>query len=388
MTEHRHDTTTELEAEFSTQRIQRAERISIGNSQREIAGVSSRPAARPRLGFAGVGWIGRNRLEAIARSGLGEIVAIHDPVTAAAEQACESVKRIAASGDTARHTADETHCIADFDALLDLELDGIVLATPSALHAEQAIAALQRGHAVFCQKPLGRNSFETRSVIDAARAADRLLHVDLSYRFTTGMQKIRDLIGCGELGRIYAVQAEFHNAYGPDKAWFYDPALSGGGCLLDLGIHLVDLALWCLDFPVVTSATGQLLNGQPVSGPAAARVEDYAAAQLLLDETVSMQLACSWKAPAGADAEISLTFFGDKGGARFANINGSFYHFKAEHFLPDRSRRTLASPPDEWGGRAAIAWAQRLATSSSFDPAIEHLSSVAETLDRIYGRVP
>ena len=66
------------------------------------------------------------------------------------------------------------------------------------------------------------------------------------------------------LGRTYAVDLVFHNAYGPDKAWFYDPALSGGGCVMDLGVHLVDLALWALDFPAVTKVSSTFVAGWPV----------------------------------------------------------------------------------------------------------------------------
>ena len=132
--------------------------------------------------------------------------------------------------------------VGTLDDLVDLEVDGVVIATPSAMHAEQSIRALERGAAVFCQKPLGRTAAEVRAVVDAARAADRLLGVDLSYRFTEGMRRVRDLVRSGELGRVYAVDLVFHNAYGPDKPWFYDPALSGGGCVMDLGVHLVDLA--------------------------------------------------------------------------------------------------------------------------------------------------
>jgi predicted dehydrogenase len=336
--------------------------------------VATPVAARPKLGFAGVGWIGRNRMEAIATSGWGEVAAVFDPNAEAAEKAAGAVQ----GGE----------CVPEFDALLERELDGIVIATPNALHAEQAIAALRSGKAVFCQKPLGRNAAETRAVIDAAREADRLLHVDLSYRFTAGMQRIRELIRTGALGRIYAIEAVFHNAYGPDKPWFYDARLSGGGCLLDLGVHLVDLALWSLDFPEVTHVVGHLLNRAPVSSDGTRRVEDYAAAQLLLARGASLQLACSWQTPAGCEADIRLTFFGSGGGARFANLNGSFYDFAAEHFLPDRSRQLLASAPDAWGGRAAVQWCKQLGDSAAFDPSIESLNTVADTLDRIYGRHP
>jgi predicted dehydrogenase len=331
---------------------------------------SDRPS-RPRLGFAGVGWIGRSRLEAIADSEVAEISAIADTTPTAL---------IAAAAHAPDAAAVET-----FDELLALDLDGVVIATPNALHATQTIAALRAGCAVFCQKPLARNAGETQLVLEAAAAADRLLGVDLSYRHTAGMQAIKRLIAAGELGDIYAVELVFHNAYGPDKPWFYDRAMAGGGCLLDLGVHLVDLALWCLDFPVVTHATGQLLaQGQPWRDGGA--VEDYAAGQLATSTGTSIQLTCSWHAPAGCDARIGATFFGTKGGAGFRNVDGSFLDFVAEHFLPDRSRRPLAAPPDEWGGRAAVAWAHQLAASRAFDPAARHLQCVADTLDRLYGR--
>ena len=71
--------------------------------------------------------------------------------------------------------------------------------------------ALEAGVAVFCQKPLGRNAGEVRAVVDAARAADRLLAVDLSYRYTEGMWQIVDLVRNGTLGRIYAIDMIFHS---------------------------------------------------------------------------------------------------------------------------------------------------------------------------------
>jgi predicted dehydrogenase len=338
-----------------------------------VASACRPGVVRPRLGFAGLGWIGQHRLQAIARSGLAEIAAIYDPVP----EAAAAVAQLAPSAPT----------VADFDDLLGADLEGIVIATPSALHARQAQAALRDGKAVFCQKPLGRNAAETTEVIAAARTADRLLGVDLSYRFTAGMQRIRELVRSGALGPIYAIEAVFHNAYGPDKAWFYDAQLSGGGCLLDLGIHLVDLALWCLDFPAVTAVAGHHLYRE-AAAVNRSRVEDYSAAQLLLAGDISVQLACSWRAPAGCDAHIELTFFGRAGGASFRNVGGSFYDFVAEQFRPDRTRVSLATPPDAWPGRAAVAWCQALSSSPAFDPAVEKLTDVARTLDRIYAAAP
>ncbi|HYG35464.1 MAG TPA: Gfo/Idh/MocA family oxidoreductase, partial [Clostridia bacterium] len=145
----------------------------------------------PRLGFLGVGWIGRHRLEAIAQSGAAEVAGIADASAALAAEAAERVP--------------SAKVASTFEDLVGMGIDGVVIATPSALHAEQAAAALARGVPVFCQKPLGRTAQETRAVIEAARQADLLLGVDLSYRFMSGVRQIHELCRSGELGEIYAV---------------------------------------------------------------------------------------------------------------------------------------------------------------------------------------
>lgn len=335
--------------------------------------LQDRPAAglKPRIGFIGTGWIGRNRMEAMIASGHIEAAVVADPAEAAAQ--------------AARELAPGAELAGRFEELLSMGLDGIVIATPSALHAGQAIQALEAGAAVFCQKPLGRTAAEARAVVHAARANDRLLCVDLSYRFTEALRAIREQVQAGALGRVYAADLVFHNAYGPDKAWFYDRALSGGGCLIDLGVHLVDLALWMLDFPEVVSASGALYAKGRRLKPGEATVEDYAVATLELEGGRTARIACSWNLDAGRDAVISAEFLGEGGGARFENIDGSFYDFRAES-LRRTARESLAEPPDAWGGRAAVDWARRLGEGNRFDPEAERLVDVAQVLDQIYGR--
>lgn len=326
--------------------------------------------ARPRIGFLGVGWIGRNRMEAMLDTGLIETVAIADALSDNRGAACLLAPN-AASLDS-------------LDALLEEQsLDGIVIATPSALHAQQSIRALERGISVFCQKPLGRDLNEVRAVIDAARAADRLLGVDLSYRGTAGMRAIRDRVTAGDLGEVHAIDLTFHNAYGPDKPWFYDPSLSGGGCMMDLGVHLIDLALWALDFPEVESIDADLFSkGRPLTDRAA-QVEDYGVATIRLAGGKVVRIACSWHLHAGQDAAIAAEFYGDQGGAAFRNVGGSFYDFSAELFH-GTARETLSMPCDPWGGQMAAAWIQQLARSPQFDPDCERLAAVATVLDGIY----
>ena len=322
---------------------------------------------KPRIGFLGTGWIGRHRMEAILATGLVEPVAISDPSPEMVAQA--------------QALAPGAKVVDGLDAMLALAPDGVVIATPSALHAEQSVRALESGAAVFCQKPLGRSAAEAQAVVDAARRADRLLGVDFSYRFTDAMARIGELVRSGALGHVHAVDLVFHNAYGPDKPWFYDRAQSGGGCVMDLGVHLVDLALWCLGFPDVESVSSQLFaDGAPLRGDA---VEDFALATIGLAGGTAVRLACSWRAQAGRDADISATFYGREGGAGFRNVGGSFYDFVGERYR-GTSAEPLSSPPDPWGGRAAADWARRLAAGERFDPRSDELVAVSAVIDRIY----
>src|SRR3954454_8408482 len=203
-------------------------------------------------------------MAAMLGTGEAKAVAICDPNAEMAAQAQE--------------LAPDAQMVGSFDELLACEPDGVVIATPSALHAAQCIRAFEHGAAVFCQKPLGRDAAEVEAVLAAAERADRLLGVDLSYRHTAAMQAIRERVRAGELGEVFAADLTFHNAYGPGAGWFWDPRLSGGGCLIDLGVHLVDLALWLFDFTEPTDVSAVLLrDGCPVQPD---QVENYAAGEI------------------------------------------------------------------------------------------------------------
>jgi predicted dehydrogenase len=325
----------------------------------------------PRLGFLGLGWIGQHRMQAVLDEQAGQVVAFADPSPQARERAQQAVPQAAAA--------------STLEELWQHELDGVVIATPSALHAPQALACLKRGLAVFCQKPMARTAAENAAIVEAARKADRLLACDLSYRYTEAMRRVRNCVVEGEIGSVYAVDLVFHNAYGPDKSWARDPELAGGGCAIDLGIHLVDLALWVLGFPEVTGVSSRLYaRGERLPAGSHA-VEDYAVAQIDLAGGAFVRMACSWNLPFGRDAAIEAHFHGTQGGAAMTNVDGSFYDFAAARFLGTQ-RFPLAEPPDAWGGRAIVDWARRLGAGARYDRSIETIVQVATVLDRIYGR--
>lgn len=323
----------------------------------------------PKLGFLGVGWIGKNRLEALTAERLTEDIAICDPHQPSVENTLKSVPSAKVS--------------ESFNELLESDVDGIVIATPSALHSKQAIQALERGKAVFCQKPLGRDLSETKAVVHAAQQADKLLAVDYSYRFTQGIAAVKEVLEQERLGKIFAVEAVFHNAYGPDKAWFYDPGLSGGGCLIDLGSHLVDLLFYLFKAPSIDVRYANLLaQGRPLVSRGE-RVEDFAEAQLKTSTGISIHLACSWKLSVGKDAQIALKIYGTEGGVSFHNVNGSFYDFQTDIYTQN-NLQTIVSPPDDWGGRAIQNWGRQLIKGNQFNPENYELIKSAALLEEIY----
>jgi predicted dehydrogenase len=340
-----------------------------GEKRPTISAQSSR--SLPRLGFLGVGWIGRHRLESMAAGAGATIGAVADSDFAVAERVASNHAGAVA--------------VPSIKDLIKLKLDGIVVATPTALHTEQTIALLESGAAVFCQKPLGRNVDEVSQAIHAAHRANRLLGVDMSYRFVRGIKRIKQLVSAGAIGEVYAFDLVFHNAYGPDKSWYYDARLSGGGCVIDLGIHLVDLALWILDFAPVRQVSSRLfVQGKPWR-KSDRPLEDYAVARLDFYGGATANLACSWNLPAGKDAVIGMSVFGTKGGLGIHNTGGSYFDFRTEQYHGTASE-VLDEAPDAWGGGAALAWFEQLAISSAYDVKINQAQKVAEVIDAIYER--
>ena len=112
-------------------------------------------------------------------------------------------------------------------------------------------------------------------------------------------------------------------------------------------------------------------------------MEDYASASFMLDNAVDVRLACSWRLNAGQSAIIEASFYGTEGGASLRNVEGSFYELQAERF-DGTTAEVLADGSDSWGGRAAAAWAVRLAGDPAYDPSADEFVRVAAVIDAIY----
>lgn len=171
----------------------------------------------------------------------------------------------------------------------DPEVDAVVIATPSHLHEEQARAALESGKFVLCEKPLAVTAEGTRKVLDSP-GSERRLMVGMNQRFRADAGALRSFVAGGELGEVFYVRAGWLNRReGPSRrTWRQLKRGAGGGALVDLGIQMLDLCLWILDYPEPGRITAHLHRR---SG---AEVEDSASLLLELADGRVVNLEVSW----------------------------------------------------------------------------------------------
>jgi len=330
---------------------------------RKAAGTSIRPL---QLGVIGSG-IDHPDLQALQETGRVVCKAVHDPI---------------ASNISAGEASGIRQC-SRIEELLNSDLDGVIVASPRVLHISHCIAALQSGKAVFVQKPLARSAAETAAVLDVARSVDRLIAVDFPYRHIVGANELRRLIKDGQLGQVFTADLIFHGVFGHERPWFYECASGGGGCVMDVGVHLVDLALGLLG-DCVTGISSNLYRQGAKLHPPYEMVEDYATAEFFLGET-QVRLACSWNLQATQDAVIEARFYGTEGGVALRNIKGSLQDFELHQFSATTSRQVDRTPDAPLGGELG-RWAARLGESNRFDPEVAQALVVAQVIDRIYSR--
>jgi predicted dehydrogenase len=188
-----------------------------------------------RLALLGCGWVADMHARAAAECGA--------TVVGVANYQLESAERFASEHGIERVTTD-WRALASAD-----DVDAVAVCTPNALHAEQSIAALAAGKHVLCEKPMATTSADGESMLAAAAQHDRLLLVLHPWRHHPAVIAVREAIVAGELGRIVRTHGYgVHADWGP-SGWFTDPALAGGGALVDMGIHAIDTARFLLGEP-------------------------------------------------------------------------------------------------------------------------------------------
>jgi predicted dehydrogenase len=281
-----------------------------------LSGVKVTDSRKLKIGVIGCG-VGFLHLQGFAENPRAQVVAI----AGLDEERCRD---LAKQFDVPRVYRDYQDLVADPD------IEAVTVAVPNILHVPVALAALQAGKHVMVEKPLAPTAAEGQQIIDAARRAERVLGVVFNRRGRQDVQLVKKEVERGNLGAIYHARAFWMRRSGIPGlgTWFTSKQMAGGGPLIDLGIHVLDMALWVLGNPTarrVSAATYAALGpkgrgqwqgnrfkiapGQPYE------VEDFATAFIRFDGGLTIQLDASWAAYTGHGDDFGLSVMGDDGGA-------------------------------------------------------------------------
>jgi predicted dehydrogenase len=197
------------------------------------------------IAIVGAGRVGQIRAGAIRRSKDSLLAAAVDVDRARAEKLAEGTEAIVST--------DWLSVIAR------PELDAVVVSTPTKFHLDVAIAALRAGKHVLCEKPLGRNVTEARKMFEAACQWRRVLKTGFNYRHMAHVRKAKELLEGNAIGPLHFLRARYGHGGRPgyEKEWCTDAELSGGGVLLEQGIHIFDLVRFLLAEPIQLVAQTQ-----------------------------------------------------------------------------------------------------------------------------------
>lgn len=277
-----------------------------------------------RVGVIGLG-MGKGHIRGYMTHPQAEVVAIADV----------SEQVLAAVGDefgiNGRYTSPE-------QMIAEANLDVVSVATPNKFHKAYTIAAFEAGCHVLCEKPMAMNAAEGRDMLAAAEKAGKRLMINFSYRFSEPSFALKAQVDSGILGDIYFARTIWHRRRGIPRfgGWFGQKALSGGGPLIDLGVHRLDLALWLMGYPqptwVMASAYNPIATRLASEAGVAYDVEDMAVALIKFANGATVEVEASW-ATNIREAELMETrLLGTKAGLVQRNLNEG-YQFEAELYV-------------------------------------------------------
>lgn len=218
----------------------------------------------------------------------------------------------------------------DYEEMLDKEgLDLVSVCTPNFLHAPVTMTAMEKGAHVHCEKPLALNAAEVQAIVDAKRRYGRKVMVALNNRFTVESTFVRKYAEAGFFGEIYHARCGWRRRNGiPGKGvWFTDKSLAGGGALIDLGVHFLDLVLYFMGYPAVTSVSGatysmfgnssnRLRPGYRNNGEGRFDVEDMAVGMVRTAGNATVDFEFSWASNIEKETKY-YELLGTKGGVAF-----------------------------------------------------------------------
>lgn len=269
-----------------------------------------------RFGFIGAGAIAHVSAKSVQSHENAEVLAVHDPNQQRMEELSKEFN-IPKQYDTAE---------AFFN---DKDIDAVYIGVPNKFHAPLALQAIAAGKHVILDKPFALNMNEAREVADAARKSGKLFTLGMNLRYKDDSQKIHSLVQQGVLGDIYHAKAYWLRRSGIPRmgTWFGNKELAGGGALLDIGVHLLDLALYSMgNFkPVaVSGATYTRFGNRGLGEGGWGRsdredikfdVDDFASALIRMENGATVSLNVAWACHTDEPNSMDVRLFGDEAGA-------------------------------------------------------------------------
>lgn len=214
------------------------------------------------------------------------------------------------------------------------ELDAVSVCTWNSAHAPCTIMALNAGKHVLCEKPMAMNAKQAEEMLEAAKRNGKLLMIGFVRRFGRDCDIVSEMTKNDRLGEVYYAKASYLRRNGHPGGWFGDKSRSGGGPLIDLGVHVIDLVRYLLDKPLATSvygATFQKLGDRSNIKVAKAYVsagagegkticdcEDLAVATIRFDNGTVLSVEASFSLNMGKE-DCSVQLFGTKGGVKIGD---------------------------------------------------------------------
>ncbi|OZU88335.1 oxidoreductase [Virgibacillus indicus] len=229
------------------------------------------------------------------------------------------------------------HYFTDINEMTsNVKVDAVIICTPNQTHIPIAKIAADQGIHVFMEKPIGTNLKEVQEYLKLAETKNVITMIGMTHRFRSDAAILKEYADRNAFGNIYYAKAKLFRRRGTPKGWFTNKALSGGGAMMDIGVHVLDLAWWLLGKPKVDSITGHTLTGlgkydtKQVSSWESKNkrlnandlfdVEDFGAAWIRFKNKTVLSLEVAWAMNGEQDDGISIEILGDKGGAALAPL--------------------------------------------------------------------
>jgi predicted dehydrogenase len=277
-----------------------------------------------RVGVIGLG-MGRNHVAAYQTHPGCKVVAVADLIAPLLKEMADKY------GVEKRYNSGE-------EMLAQEKLDIVSVATPNDTHKALTIRAFEAGCHVLCEKPMALSADEGRAMLAAAKKAGKRLMIDFSYRFTEQSMALKAQVDTGILGDVYFGRTVWHRRRGMPKfgGWFGQKAHSGGGPLIDLGVHRLDLALWLMGYPrpvwVLGSTYNPIASAQALKENKAFDVEDLAVGLIKFANGATLEVEASWAANIKETEHMETRLYGTKAGLVQRNYDET-YKFEAELYM-------------------------------------------------------